>query len=292
MNHSFDIEIAKEYGVDEAIMINNFQFWIMKNKANGKHEYDGKTWTYNTAKALSLLFPYWSSKQCTRVINNLVDNGVLLLGHYSINSYDRTNWYAFNAEEKFLYNDFPKSGNGNVEIGKSSITDINTDTPPAADVKPKEEVCSNTAIVETIFKENGSTYDFAIKERANAKKLSSEKLLKDPIFFLQMVKTFRSLTLTDKFFKTVPFTPSMLLCHWEKIKITTVKNCPAKTVQPVCSLEEQMTAVRHNLRLTIREPEMTDDEVTDALTDLRFCKTQWGAKWRDHISATTKGWLI
>lgn len=28
MNYSFDISIAEKYGVDEAIMIQNFVFWI------------------------------------------------------------------------------------------------------------------------------------------------------------------------------------------------------------------------------------------------------------------------
>ena len=34
MQHSFNIELAKEYGILEAIIINNLFFWIEKNKAN------------------------------------------------------------------------------------------------------------------------------------------------------------------------------------------------------------------------------------------------------------------
>ena len=41
MQHSFDIDIAKEYGILEAILLNNMQFWIEKNKANGINYYDG-----------------------------------------------------------------------------------------------------------------------------------------------------------------------------------------------------------------------------------------------------------
>ena len=36
MEYSFNIHIAKKYGVDEAIMIKNFQFWILKNEASDK----------------------------------------------------------------------------------------------------------------------------------------------------------------------------------------------------------------------------------------------------------------
>lgn len=63
MEHLFDVEIAKQYGVNAAIMIRHFQFWIIKNKANGKHLHDGRTWTYNTVQALAEIFDYWTPKQ-------------------------------------------------------------------------------------------------------------------------------------------------------------------------------------------------------------------------------------
>ena len=53
MKHSFDVELAKEYGILEAILIQNIYFWIEKNKANKKHFYDGRYWTYNSKKAFS-----------------------------------------------------------------------------------------------------------------------------------------------------------------------------------------------------------------------------------------------
>ena len=57
MTHQFDTEIAKEYGVDIAIVVSNIAFWLQKNKANGKHIHDGKVWTYNSTKAFKELFP-------------------------------------------------------------------------------------------------------------------------------------------------------------------------------------------------------------------------------------------
>ena len=36
---NFDIDIAKQYGVDEAILLNNLAFWILKNQACEKHYY-------------------------------------------------------------------------------------------------------------------------------------------------------------------------------------------------------------------------------------------------------------
>ena len=36
MNHSFNVDIAKKYGIEKAVLLENFSFWIAKNKANKK----------------------------------------------------------------------------------------------------------------------------------------------------------------------------------------------------------------------------------------------------------------
>lgn len=102
MQYIFDEDVAKEYGVNEAIMIANLQFWIRKNKANQKHEYDGRTWTYNSKAALARLFLFWSEKQVRTILDKLRKNNVIITGNYNQNSYDRTLWYAFADEDKWL----------------------------------------------------------------------------------------------------------------------------------------------------------------------------------------------
>lgn len=103
MEHSFDIDHASKYGVKEAILIKLLQYWIQKNKANKKHYHDGKTWTYNTCSALTELLPYWTEKQVRTVIQSLKDQKVIVTGNYNNSPYDRTMWYAFQDESKFLY---------------------------------------------------------------------------------------------------------------------------------------------------------------------------------------------
>lgn len=95
MKHSFDVQIASEFGVEEAIIIDNLFFWINKNIANKKHKYEGRFWTYNTIEAFSELFPYMSYSQISRRINVLVEKGILIKGNFNQSSYDRTLWYAF-----------------------------------------------------------------------------------------------------------------------------------------------------------------------------------------------------
>lgn len=94
MEHHFDIEVAKKYGIEEAIILNSLYYWIEKNKANGTHFYDGHYWTYNNTKTLSELFPYMSARQIDYAIKKLADNGLIIKGNYNKVGFDRTLWYA------------------------------------------------------------------------------------------------------------------------------------------------------------------------------------------------------
>jgi len=143
MNHSFDVSYAKKYGVDEAIMICNFQYWLKKNWANDKHRHDGRTWTYNSVASFEKLFPYWTGKQIRRILDSLVSHGVLMRGEYNKSVYDRTSWYAFVDESTFLFEnlDLPKWETQEDYLGEpipNINTYINTNTviPP---LSPKGE---------------------------------------------------------------------------------------------------------------------------------------------------------
>ena len=103
MDYSFNCSIAVKYGVDGAVFIQNLFFWINKNEANGKHFYDGSTWTYNSSKALSALFPFWSKDQIDRIIKKLVSAGAVKLGNYNSAGMDRTRWFSLSREVLEVY---------------------------------------------------------------------------------------------------------------------------------------------------------------------------------------------
>ena len=92
--HLFDVEDAVKYGVNPAIILDHIRRWIAHNKANGKNERDGHTWTYNSVKAWAKLVPYLTDKQVRKAIDDLVAAGVLIKGNYNDNAHDRTLWYA------------------------------------------------------------------------------------------------------------------------------------------------------------------------------------------------------
>lgn len=130
MQHSFNIELAKEYGILEAIIINNLFFWIEKNKANNVSYYDGTYWTYNSIKALNELFPYASERKISYALKHLEEEGIIKTGNYNKLAYDRTLWYAFTEKgisilQKCCFH-FTKSTNGFYKSDEP-IPDINTD---------------------------------------------------------------------------------------------------------------------------------------------------------------------
>jgi hypothetical protein len=90
----FNIKIAEKLGMIEAVLLHNIQFWVEKSKANNKHFYKDRFWTYNSAKAFAELFPYLSEQQISRALKRLTDEGWLLKDNFNNNPFDRTSWYS------------------------------------------------------------------------------------------------------------------------------------------------------------------------------------------------------
>lgn len=143
MEHSFDTEIATEYGIECAILLKNIYFWIEKNRANEKHFHDGNYWTYNSIKAFTELFPYISEKKARNALKKLENNGLIITGNYNKLSYDRTTWYAVTDKGKSLLlkrqihlpksqMEIAKRENGNCQKVEP-IPDINPDIKPYED---------------------------------------------------------------------------------------------------------------------------------------------------------------
>lgn len=95
MEHHFNIHIAELLGIEEAIIIHNIHFWVLKNATNGRHFYDGRYWTYNSCKSFRELFPYMSDKKIYRTLKKLVQQDILIKSAYNELKMDRTAWYSF-----------------------------------------------------------------------------------------------------------------------------------------------------------------------------------------------------
>lgn len=128
--HYFDIDVAKRYGVNCAVLLQNIWHWVKKNEANNKHLHDGYYWTYNSTKAFQELFPYLSQKQIETALKKLRDEEIIKTGNYNAVAYDRTLWYAITEKGKSILlageMEITDRENGNDTEGKP-IPNINTD---------------------------------------------------------------------------------------------------------------------------------------------------------------------
>ena len=121
--YQFRGDIAKRYGLDEAVFLHNLYWWIRKNDANGRHYYDGKNWTYNSLDAFEQLFPFWTKNQIRRIITKLKDCGAIYVGNYNTKSFDRTQWFALSEEVLRCY------ANSHIEVCKPTQGSVQTHTP-------------------------------------------------------------------------------------------------------------------------------------------------------------------
>lgn len=87
-------DMAKEYGIEEGIVLDYFIYEIHQKAVNGSNFYDGKNWTYNTHDALLTRLPFPSRKPLMRVLKSLEDCNMIVKGNYNKHSYDRTCWYT------------------------------------------------------------------------------------------------------------------------------------------------------------------------------------------------------
>lgn len=174
MTHSFNVNIAKKYGINQAIIFQHLYFWIEKNRANEKHFYDGYYWTYNSAKAFTIIFSYMTERQINYSISKLIESGLVITGNYNQSPYDRTRWYAItNLGYSMLQNckmEEPNLENGKTENGEP-IPDIKTDIKTNINSLKKERKNSNVTEDKTSF--NELIENFCIGNSALEEKLKS-----------------------------------------------------------------------------------------------------------------------
>lgn len=135
MNHSFNVEIAEKYGIEKAVLLENFYFWIKKNKANKKNLHEGRCYTYNTAEAFAELFPYIKERRIAQLLREMENEDNLLLSGQFFN-YDRTKSYTLTdyALSFFEPSNIQNFDNGTYENMTKEDTEtgdcLNTDIKP------------------------------------------------------------------------------------------------------------------------------------------------------------------
>lgn len=130
---NFSSGAAEMYGVDGAIMLHHIAFWVFRNKLNNTNIIEGQTWTWNSARAFSEIFPFWSKDQVRRILINLEKKGAIISGLHNRAGWDRTKWYTITKEVEKFYQ-FEVTQNANSKTKKSKLRNRKMD-----DAKPRKQ---------------------------------------------------------------------------------------------------------------------------------------------------------
>lgn len=71
---AFRKDDADRYGVNEAILLSYFDFWVLKNSEGLVNEREGKCYTYTSNNRLHAAFPFFSKKTVQRALNSLIEH--------------------------------------------------------------------------------------------------------------------------------------------------------------------------------------------------------------------------
>lgn len=130
---SFDAVEAERYGVEGAVMLNHFRYWLNNHVAADRNIHDGEVWNHIAVKKLAEIYPYWSVAQVRRILDALVQKGALKSGNYNQHGYDRTLWYTIPGH-------LAECDPGSIHLLKRANHDAGTNEPiPRSYQDPNQE---------------------------------------------------------------------------------------------------------------------------------------------------------
>ena len=86
--------------LNEAIVLNQLNYWPGINRKAGKNFIDDRYWVYNSYSDWKAKdFPYWSEKTIQRTFTRLENKGVVVSANYNKLGIDKTKWYTIDTEK-------------------------------------------------------------------------------------------------------------------------------------------------------------------------------------------------
>lgn len=86
--------------LNEAIVLNQLNYWLGINSKAGKNFIDDRYWVYNSYSDWKAKdFPYWSEKTIQRTFTRLENKGVVVSANYNKLGIDKTKWYTIDTEK-------------------------------------------------------------------------------------------------------------------------------------------------------------------------------------------------
>ena len=94
-----DRVLASKIGLNEAIILQQIQYWTEKNEAKNNNFRDGHFWVFNTVPEWQEQFSFWCTRTIERTLAKLEKDGLLIVGNFNLKRYDRTKWYRIDYDK-------------------------------------------------------------------------------------------------------------------------------------------------------------------------------------------------
>jgi hypothetical protein len=229
-HHSFDTRLAKQFSIEEAILIHHFQHWITVNHGMNQGFREGLTWTYQTLDWMKAHFPYWSVDQIRRIIVKLEKKKVLRKGNFNEKSFDHTVWYALEDQSFLNYKiDMAESPNryGGIAIpipDTKENTHIKENTKVLENSRTKEISPEIESFKKKYYEEVKKVKPDLVHKPSKNWDMMCKKLLDTKRSEDQLIQTLRW-SLQQKFWQPIVLTPNGLWNNLDTIE-TQCKNNP------------------------------------------------------------------
>ena len=86
--------LAKEIGLNEAIMLQQMHYWLLKSS----NEFKGVKWFYKTLEEWKTEFTFWSAMTIRRTLGSLEKQKIIKIGNFNKKKFDKTKWYTIDYQ--------------------------------------------------------------------------------------------------------------------------------------------------------------------------------------------------
>lgn len=94
-----DKNLAKILGLNEALVLQQINYWLEINKKKNNNFHNDRYWTYNSLTQWQEEFPFWSKETVKRIFKRLREKKLLITGSFNKKKFDRTLWYSIDYDE-------------------------------------------------------------------------------------------------------------------------------------------------------------------------------------------------
>lgn len=101
--HSFSVEMAKNIGLEETLILGHLYHWCLCNSDNQEMIKKDNIWVFISRTKILNIYPYLSEGKIKGVINRLKLQGYILIDCFNKSAIDKTNWYALTDKAYEMY---------------------------------------------------------------------------------------------------------------------------------------------------------------------------------------------